>query len=154
MATHSRVLALRIPWTEEPGRLQSMELQRVGHDWVTNYVYMYIYCLLIILERKWQLGEQGREEAARVLQLPFLPPSILIFCRASNRAMLGQSIRRFTTSVVRRRHYEEGPGKNMPFSVENKWRLLAMMTLFFGSGFAAPFFIVRHQLLKSNPWDR
>uniref|UniRef100_A0A8C6FHC5 Cytochrome c oxidase subunit 7C, mitochondrial n=1 Tax=Moschus moschiferus TaxID=68415 RepID=A0A8C6FHC5_MOSMO len=57
--------------------------------------------------------------------------------------MLGQSIRRFTTSVVRRSHYEEGPGKNIPFSVENKWRLLAMMTLFFGSGFAAPFFIVK-----------
>ena len=70
------------------------------------------------------------------------------FCRVSNSAMLGQSIRRFTTSVVRRSHYEEGPGKNIPFSVENKWRLLAMMTLFFGSGFAAPFFIVRHQLLK------
>ncbi|KAB0375567.1 hypothetical protein FD755_012210 [Muntiacus reevesi] len=38
--------------------------------------------------------------------------------------------------------------RNIPFSVENKWRLRAMMTLFFGSGFAAPFFIVRHQLLK------
>ena len=32
MATHSSVLAWRIPWTEEPGRLQSMGLQRVGHD--------------------------------------------------------------------------------------------------------------------------
>jgi len=32
MATHSTVLAWRIPWTEEPGRLQSMGLQRVGHN--------------------------------------------------------------------------------------------------------------------------
>ena len=32
MATHSSVLAWRIPWTEEPGRLQSIGLQRVGHD--------------------------------------------------------------------------------------------------------------------------
>ena len=32
MATHSSVLAWRIPWREEPGRLQSMGLQRVGHD--------------------------------------------------------------------------------------------------------------------------
>ena len=32
MATHSSILAWRIPWTEEPGRLQSMGLQRVGHD--------------------------------------------------------------------------------------------------------------------------
>jgi len=31
-ATHSSSLAWRIPWTEEPGRLQSMGLQRVGHD--------------------------------------------------------------------------------------------------------------------------
>ena len=32
MATHSSILALRNPWTEEPGGLQSMGLQRVGHD--------------------------------------------------------------------------------------------------------------------------
>ena len=32
MATHSSVLAWKIPWTEEPGRLQSMGLHRVGHD--------------------------------------------------------------------------------------------------------------------------
>ena len=31
-ATHSSILAWRIPWTEEPGRLQSMGLQRVRHD--------------------------------------------------------------------------------------------------------------------------
>ena len=35
MATHSRILAWRILWTEEPGRLQSMRLQRVRHDWAT-----------------------------------------------------------------------------------------------------------------------
>ena len=34
LATHSRVLALRISWTEEPGGLESMSLQRVRHDWV------------------------------------------------------------------------------------------------------------------------
>ena len=32
MATHSSILAWRIPRTEEPGRLQSIGLQRVGHD--------------------------------------------------------------------------------------------------------------------------
>ena len=32
MATHSSNLASKIPWMEEPGRLQSMGLQRVGHD--------------------------------------------------------------------------------------------------------------------------
>ena len=32
MATHSSILAWEIPWMDEPGRLQSMELHRVGHD--------------------------------------------------------------------------------------------------------------------------
>ena len=36
MATHSSTLAWKIPWTEEPGRLQSMGLQRVRHDWATS----------------------------------------------------------------------------------------------------------------------
>ena len=35
MATHSSTLAWKIPWTEEPGRLQSMGSQRIG-DWVTS----------------------------------------------------------------------------------------------------------------------
>ena len=36
MATHSSTLAWKIPWTEEPGRLQSMGSLRVRHDWVTS----------------------------------------------------------------------------------------------------------------------
>ena len=36
MATHLSILAWGIPWTEESGRLRSMELHRVGHDLVTN----------------------------------------------------------------------------------------------------------------------
>ena len=36
MAAHSSILAWKIPWTEEPGRLQSMGSQRVGHDWATS----------------------------------------------------------------------------------------------------------------------
>ena len=36
MGTHSSILAWRIPWTDEFGRLQSMGSQRVGHDWATN----------------------------------------------------------------------------------------------------------------------
>ena len=36
MATHSSILAWEIPWMEEPGGLQSMGSQRVGHDWATS----------------------------------------------------------------------------------------------------------------------
>ena len=41
MATQSNILAWRIPWTEETGRLQSMVSQRVGHDWVTNSLHFW-----------------------------------------------------------------------------------------------------------------
>ena len=41
MATHSSILAWRISWTEEPGRLQSMGPQRVRHDWVTKHTTVF-----------------------------------------------------------------------------------------------------------------
>ena len=52
-ASHSSILAWRIPWTEKPGGLQSMGLQRVGHNWVTVPFTMQIYfwalcCVLLI----------------------------------------------------------------------------------------------------------
>ena len=40
MATHSSTFAWKIPWTEEPGRLQSMGSQRVGHDRVTSFHFI------------------------------------------------------------------------------------------------------------------
>ena len=42
MATHSSILAWKIPWAEEPSRLQSMGLQRVRHQWVTSLSYHFI----------------------------------------------------------------------------------------------------------------
>ena len=50
MATHSSTLAWKIPWTEEPGRLQSMGLRRVGHDWVT---FTLTFKLLRSLAQNW-----------------------------------------------------------------------------------------------------
>ena len=42
MATHSSTLAWKIPWTEEPCRLQSMGSQRVGHDWTTSLHFLIV----------------------------------------------------------------------------------------------------------------
>ena len=42
MATHFSTFAWKIPWTQEPGRLQSMGSQRVGHDLVTMYSRMHV----------------------------------------------------------------------------------------------------------------
>ena len=50
MALHSNTLAWKIPWIEEPGRLQSMGSRRLGHDWVTSlslFTFMH-------WRRKWQ----------------------------------------------------------------------------------------------------
>ena len=50
MAPHSSTLAWKIPWTEEPVRLQSMGSLRVGHDWVTSLsVFTFTHW-----RRKWQ----------------------------------------------------------------------------------------------------
>ena len=56
MATHSSILAWKIPWTEDPGRLQSMGCQRVEHDWATSLHFTsystypggtHVWCILI-----------------------------------------------------------------------------------------------------------
>jgi len=39
LASHPSSLAWKIPWTEEPGRLQAMGSERVGHDLVTEHTY-------------------------------------------------------------------------------------------------------------------
>ena len=48
-ATHSNILAWRISWTEGPGRLQSMGLQRVGHDWGTFIHYLIFFFFKAVL---------------------------------------------------------------------------------------------------------
>ena len=52
LGTHSSILAWRIPWTEEPGGLYPLELQRVRYDWVTNTNYNFSrfhVCTLIMV---------------------------------------------------------------------------------------------------------
>ena len=53
METHSSILAWKIPWTEEPLGLQSMGLQRVGHDWAhilsCKYLFPVYSCFLFLL---------------------------------------------------------------------------------------------------------
>ena len=46
MATHSGILTWRIPWTEEPGWLQSTDSQRVGHHWATNTFRVHLFPFL------------------------------------------------------------------------------------------------------------
>ena len=51
MATHSSIRAWRIPWTEEPGGLESIELQKVRHDWndlACMHTYLQKYLVQLI----------------------------------------------------------------------------------------------------------
>ena len=65
MTTHSSFLAWRMPWTEKPGRLQSIGLQRVGHDW-SNWVPMHV-CL----------GMHGYRVLQKVCSTPEVHPDSL-----------------------------------------------------------------------------
>ena len=96
MATHSSTLAWKIPWTEEPGRLQTMELQRVRHDWETSLSFFlsvenipsynpdhFLFCTFMRKNREklsnletvqWTFGDiyfQGLYYKARALYLIF-----------------------------------------------------------------------------------
>ena len=51
MATHSSILAWRVPWTEESGKLQSIGSQRIGHDWVTNTHTIHTHIHTWLLEK-------------------------------------------------------------------------------------------------------
>ena len=55
MATHSSIFVWRISWTEESGRLWSMGLQRVGHDWATN-IFTFHYILSLCTAQKQAVG--------------------------------------------------------------------------------------------------
>ena len=73
IASHSSVLAWRIPWTEEPGGLQFMGSQRVRHNWATS-----MFTLLhhwVWYRKKSRLGVQS-PELGFFLSLHFLPSSL------------------------------------------------------------------------------
>ena len=50
MAIHSNTIAWKIPWTEEPGRLQSMGSRRVGYDWATSFSLSLYHIFIVIYD--------------------------------------------------------------------------------------------------------
>ena len=55
MATDSSIHAWKIPWTEEPGGLQSMGSQRIGHDWATSVCVCVCVCVWPFLTSSWEV---------------------------------------------------------------------------------------------------
>ena len=94
MATHPRILAWRIPWTEEPGGLQSMESQRAGHNWATN-TFTFFHHLSFSPQRQCPARKQQKEPTdlklvilSRIAQL-FHPTSGLKVCGLEQQHCLG-----------------------------------------------------------------
>ena len=77
MATHSSILAWEIPWTEEPGRLQSTESQRAGHDLVTIQllVLFHIHFTMAVLR-----GNEGGMTELYAITLEALAKFYGLFC--------------------------------------------------------------------------
>ena len=71
MATHSSTIAWKIPRTEEPGGLQSMGLQRVGHDWATSLL-LSLFINYLCLPR-WYSGQESACQCSRWKRLRFNP---------------------------------------------------------------------------------
>ena len=65
MATHSSILAWEIPWTEEPGGLQSVGSQRVGHNLVIEHTFFAVL--------------EGEVNSSSVSWIPGLFPGIFVF---------------------------------------------------------------------------
>ena len=88
MATHSSILTWRIPWIEEPGKLQSTELKIVGHGWATNtYAHTHTHtqgfpCGSVVQSQPvhaddagglvWSLGQEGPVEQE-------MPPNLVSY---------------------------------------------------------------------------
>ena len=80
MASHPSILAWRIPWTEEPGGLQSTGSQRVGHDWATEHTLSqmkldHMFFFFLVLLQFWYLGSVGIKKG-----LSTLPCLMYLFC--------------------------------------------------------------------------
>ena len=64
MAPHSSTLAWKIPWMEEPGRLQSMGLHRVGHDWsdLVVVVVVVVVVMMVIIGKEEVKGQEVEQK--------------------------------------------------------------------------------------------
>ena len=69
MAIHSSTIAWKIPWTEEPGRLQSMGSQRVGHDWATS-----LFTFPFLLSQPGSTPEASLTLLTGTILIPYDPP--------------------------------------------------------------------------------
>ena len=93
MASHSSILAWRIPRTGEPGRLKSMLSQRAGHNWATEHMCTHTFSSVQLLSRvrlfvtPWPAARQASlsitnsPSLLKLLSIEWMPSNHLILCR-------------------------------------------------------------------------
>ena len=122
MAPHSSTLAWGIPWTEEPGRLQSMGSRRVGHNWATSLsLFTFIHW-----RRKWQstpvfLPGESQNRGAWWAAISGVAQSW------TRRKPLSSSSICFEQHLIRGLHFLQGSSScwtNLPLVILNPWALI------------------------------
>ena len=75
MATYSSILAWKIPWTEKPGRLQSMRSQRVGHSWATKHTgswFIFTFCEISVSTNTQIIQDKRKVNQSSAMQMKLL----------------------------------------------------------------------------------
>ena len=85
MVTNSSILAWRIPWTEDPGRLQSLRSQRVGQNWATNTATTTTLHVVMqeMAEPEWNrdlLSKNKVEEIVWIVTQKYLLSTLVVIC--------------------------------------------------------------------------
>ena len=112
MATHSSILAWRIPWTEEPGRLQSMWSQRVGHNSATEHMcthtfssvqslsHVPLFATPLTAARQASLSIINSPSLLKLMSIESMPSNHLILCHPLLLPSIFPSIRVFSNESV------------------------------------------------------
>ena len=128
VATHSSTLAWKNPWTEEPGRLQSMGLHRVRHDWVTSlslFTFMH-------WRRKWQ------------------PTPVFLLRESQGRGSLVGSM-----GSHRVRHdWSDLAAAAVLFSLNSVWCVFDANSQSFCWCYSNNFGFTKHQKFSQDSWDQ
>ena len=142
MATRSSILAKKIPWTEEPGGLQSMGLQRVGHNWATKHTHTipYLHLPLNPIISKSFLSRNSTELTSHI------PLKTILFNRTSN-PLSSILLTWFSATVLTAGHFFL-----LKFSVLWFMTLCSWFSLICVGAFINLSFITIPSLTSPKPW--
>ena len=135
MATHSSTIAWKIPWTEEPGELESMGSQRVGHHWVTEHrhcVIATVFCnwrcrRRTVLELQWSSQPLQKPEvafsSAVLILLTFILKLVLSGRTAATHHLLTQPFHKaerllfliHSLCIKEENYFQKSPGPRQTF---------------------------------------